>query len=288
MDNPQTRHPVQEFLMVNFGLLLTAAGIVLFKAPNGFAIGGISGISIIISKLTPYDLGLVMLVINAALDALGFAALGRDFGLKTVYSSFALSFFVWGGEKLVPLSAPLTGDSMLELIFAIMLPAVGSAIVFDRNSSTGGTDIIAKILTRRTHLHVGKTLLISDGVIAFSALFALGVRQGLYSILGLVLKGFLLDFVMENLNVSKKLEIVTSRPKELEQYICGVIHRDATVTDAEGAYTHEQKKVLTVVVNRRQAIALRDFVRRTDPAAFTIVTNTSEIIGKGFRNENVL
>lgn len=288
MDNPQTRHPVHEFLMVNFGLLLTAAGIVLFKAPNGFAIGGISGISIIVSKLTPYDLGLVMLVINAALDVLGFAALGSDFGLKTVYSSLALSFFVWGGEKLVPLSAPLTGDAMLELFFAIALPAVGSAIVFDQNSSTGGTDIIAKILTRRTHLHVGKTLLISDGVIAFSALFALGIRQGLYSILGLVLKGFLLDFVMENLNVSKKLEIVTSRPKELEQYICGVIHRDATVTDAEGAYTHETKKVLTVVVNRRQAIALRDFVHRTDPGAFTIVTNTSEIIGKGFRNSNVL
>lgn len=288
MDNQQARHPVYEFLMVNLGLVLTAAGIVLFKAPNGFAIGGISGVSIIVAKLTPYDLGFVMLCINAALDVLGFAVLGRDFGVKTLYSSFVLSGFVWAGEKLFPLSAPLTNDAMLELFFAIALPAVGAAIVFDQNSSTGGTDIIAKILSRKTHLHVGKTLLISDGVIAFSALFALGVRQGLYSILGLVLKGFLLDFVMENLNVSKKLEIVTSRPAALEQYICGVIHRSATVTDAEGAYTHEKKKVLTVIVNRRQAIALRDYVHQTDPAAFTIVTNTSEIIGKGFRNTNIL
>lgn len=288
MGKTQLREQAADFLLVNLGLLCSAAGIVLFKAPNGFAIGGISGISIILSKYTSMDLGLIMLLINAGLDVLGFAALGRDFGVKTVYSSFALSLYVWLGEKLVPLSAPLTGDALLELLFAIGLPAVGSAIVFDRNSSTGGTDIIAKILAGKTRLHVGKTLLLSDSVIVAAALFTLGIRAGLYSILGLVLKCLLLDIVMENLHVSKKLEIITKRPDPVVDYIVHTLNRSATSVAARGAYTREPKTVLTVIVNRRQAIALRDFVHRTDPAAFVIVTNTLEIIGKGFRNSNVL
>lgn len=288
MHETQLREQVADFLLVNLGLVCSAAGIVLFKAPNGFAVGGISGISIILSKYTVMDLGLIMLLINAGLDVLGFCALGKNFGVKTVYSSFALSLYVWLGQKAFPLAAPLTGDALLELLFAIGLPAVGSAIVFDRNSSTGGTDIIAKILARKTNLHVGKTLLLSDSVIVAAALFTLGVRAGLYSVLGLVLKCFLLDFVMENLNVSKKLEIVTKCPEAVVDYIFHVLNRSATAVNAMGAYTREPKTVLTVIVNRRQAIALRDFVHRTDPAAFVIVTNTSEIIGKGFRNSNAL
>lgn len=280
---------LREFLLVNFGLMLTAAGIVLFKAPNGFAIGGVSGLSIVIAKYLPtLNLGIIMFLINAALTIVGFIFLGKDFGVKTVYSSFALSFFVWLGQELIVLKNPLTGDAMLELIFAIILPAVGSALVFNQNSSTGGTDIIAKILTKKTHIHVGKTLLISDFLIACSAFPVLGIRPGLYSVLGLVLKGFIIDIVIENLNISKKIEIVTSDPEPIKQFILQKMHRGITITDAEGAYTNTKKKVLTVVVDRKQGILLRDFVHSTDPGAFVIITSTSEIIGKGFRNTNAL
>lgn len=280
---------IKDFLLVNLGLLLTAFGIVLFKAPNGFAIGGVSGLSIIIGKYLPMvNLGVIMLIINIVLDIVGFIFLGNDFGFKTVYSSFALSFFVWLGQKVFVITKPMTGDAMLELLFAIALPAIGSALVFNQNSSTGGTDIIAKILSKKTHLHVGKTLLISDFLIASSALFTLGLKQGLYSILGLVLKSTLIDVVIENLNLSKKIEIVTSSPNSIEEYILEEVHRGTTITSAEGAYTHERKKVLTVVVNRQQAIKLRDFVHKTDPDAFVIITSTSEIIGKGFRHTNDL
>lgn len=283
------RGKIKEFVLVNLGLLFSALGIVLFKAPNGFAMGGVSGISIILSKYFPnLNIGMIMLIINIALNIIGFIFLGNDFGLKTVYSSFALSFFVWLGEKIIPLEAPLTGDAMLELFFAIALPAVGSAIVFNQNSSTGGTDIVAKILSKKTHLHVGKTLLISDFLIAFSAIFALGTLQGLYSIFGLVLKSFLVDIVIENLNISKKVEIITSNPKPIQDFIINEMHRSATVAKAEGAYTHNEKTILMTVVNRQQAIKLRDFVHKIEKEPFIIITNSSEIIGKGFRNTNAM
>ena len=283
------RKALLEFLLVNLGLMLTAIGIVLFKAPNGFAMGGVSGLAIVIAKYLPnINLGIITLVINVALLFVGFAFLGRDFGLKTVYASIALSFFIWLGEEFVPLAAPLTGDAMLELFFAIAFPALGSAIVFNQNSSTGGTDIIAKILSKKTHIHVGKTLLLADFLIACSAFPVLGVRAGLYSVLGLALKGFLIDIVIENLNMSKKVEIITTKPEPIQQCILRELHRGVTVTEARGAYTNEVKQVLTVVVSRQQAYHLRECVGKHDPGAFVIVSNALEIIGKGFRNTNAL
>lgn len=279
---------LKEFLLINAGLILTAAGIVLFKSPNGFAIGGVSGIAIIVNHYMPgHNVGLIMLLINIALNILGIFLLGADFGLRTLYSSLALSGFVWLGEKIIPLTHPLTGDRMLELVYAIALPAIGSALVFNQNSSTGGTDIIARVLTKHTHLHVGKTLLLSDFLIAFSVIFTLGLRQGMYSILGLFLKGFVIDNVIESLNLSKKLEIITSRPEEMEQYILRTVRRGVTIVPAEGAYSGQGKKILTVVVRRNQAALIRDFVHSTDPAAFLIITNTSEILGKGFRHTDL-
>lgn len=289
LKNKRPLGTLKEFLLVNLGLISTAFAIVLFKAPNGFAIGGVSGLSIVLAKFLPtLNLGLIMFIINIILDIVGFIFLGGDFGIKTVYASFALSFYVWIGEKFIVLTKPLTGDAMLELIFAIILPAIGSALVFNQNSSTGGTDIIAKILSKKTHLHVGKMLLFSDILIAVFAIFALGLRAGLYSILGVVLKGFLIDIVIESLNMSKKMEIITSKPEPLEQYILEEIQRGTTISDAEGGYTHDNKKVVTVVVNRQQGIRLQEYVHKNDPDAFIIITNTSEIIGKGFRNTNAL
>jgi uncharacterized membrane-anchored protein YitT (DUF2179 family) len=279
---------LKEFLLVNVGLLLTAAGIVLFKAPNGFAMGGVSGISIILTKYCPQlNVGVFMFIINFVLNILGFIMLGKDFGIKTVYSSFALSFFVWAGQLIIKLNHSITGDAMLELMFAVTLPAIGSAIVFNQNSSTGGTDIVARILTRYTHLHVGKTLLIADFAIAVSAIFTLGIRPGLYSVLGLVLKGFIIDIVIESLNLSKKIEIITSQPDKVRNFILKDMHRGSTIITAHGAYSGEEREIISVILNRAQAVKLRAFVRSIDPAAFMVITNTSEIIGRGFRNTDL-
>lgn len=273
------------FLWVNLGLLLTAAGIHFFKVPNGFATGGVSGLSILISQPFPnIAVGPMMGIVNVLLLVIGFVAIGGHFGSMTVYSSFALSVMVWVLDVLFPLKAPMTSDRMLELTFSILLPAIGSAIVFNQNASTGGTDIVAKILSEKTSLEVGMALLVADFLITLGALFVFGVEIGLYSMLGLFAKGFLIDLVIESINARKQLVIVCNRPLEVSQYVTGTLNRGATIHEAHGAFTHQPKQVITTVMTRRQAVLLRRFVREIDPDAFITITTTSEIIGKGFRS----
>lgn len=279
---------IKNFLLINLGLFFTALGIYFFKKPNNFAMGGVSGLAIIISNYAKdMPIGTIMMIINIVLLLVGFAFIGRDFGSKTVYSSFALSGMVWFLEKVYPMKASLTGDMFLDLIFAVILPGIGSAIVFNLGASTGGTDIIAKILTKYMHVHIGKTLLMADISITCAAAVVFGIKIGLYSILGLFLKAFVVDMVIDNLNVSKNMVIVSNKPEKVINYIINELNRGATVHDARGAYTDEPKEVITTVVSRKQAIALRLFIRKIDEKAFISITNTSEIIGKGFRNVEI-
>ncbi len=275
---------LKSFALINFGLFLTALGIVLFKIPNHFVTGGVSGVSITVAALFPgLSVGPAMTAINLVLVVWGFWVLGSGFGWKTVYSSFALSGMVWGLDAALPLGQPLTGDPLLELFFALGLPAVGSAIVFNQNASTGGTDIVAKVLSTRTAINTGAALLISDFAIAASALLVFGVQTGLYSVLGLILKAFLIDLVIDNLNVHKKLEIITADPDPILAFILHTLHRGATLYPATGAYSGQQWKVIHTVVGRRQALAIRRVLKDLDPKAFVTITTTTETIGKGFR-----
>jgi uncharacterized membrane-anchored protein YitT (DUF2179 family) len=274
-----------DFLLVNLGLALTALGIAVFKAPNHFAIGGVSGLAIIAQSFFPHlRVGLFMTAINVLLLALSLLLLGRDYTLRTVAAGFALSFYTWIIEEIVPLSAPLTGEPLLELAFAILLPATGSAIVFNLNASTGGTDILAAILSRHTPLSIGRALLATDFAVTVGAIFVFGIQTGLMCILGLIIKATLVDVVIDSINVRKCFVIISDRHELIERFIMEKLHRGATIHAAWGAYSHEEKRVITTALSRRQAVLLRDYIRQVDRNAFITITNSSEIIGKGFRN----
>lgn len=280
-----TMNLIKEFILINIGLILVGLGIYLFKIPNNFATGGVSGLSIIISNFFPkINVGQMMLIINIILMFVGFIFLGRDFGSKTIYSSLALSGIVWFAQRMYPIKSSLTGDLMLELIYSIIFPAVGSAIIFYCNSSTGGTDIIAKIISKFTKLDIGKTLLLSDFFIAAGAGAVFGAKIGMYSILGLIIKSFMIDLVIDGLNIKKQMVIISSKPEEIKNFIVNTLKRGATVYKAEGAFTNKQEDVISTVVSRRQAIKLRSFIRNIDSSSFITISNTSEIIGKGFRS----
>lgn len=275
----------REFLLINLGLMLTAAGIHFFKVPNNFANGGVSGLAIVIRHFLPQiSVGPLMLVINIILLIIGFITIGFSFGYKTIYSSFALSGMVWIFDNVYPMSGPFTNDTMLELFFAIILPAVGSAIVFNQGASTGGTDIIAKILNKLTSLDIGKALLTGDFAITLLAGAVFGIRIGMYSLLGLIMKGFLIDTVIEGLNLRKQMVIISQKPEEVREYIIKNLHRGATIHVAMGAFTNEEKHVITTVVSRSQALAMRNYIHEIDKKAFITITNTSEIIGRGFHD----
>ena len=279
----------KDFLLINLGLFLVAAGVHFFKAPNHFAIGGTTGLSIILSAFFPQlNVGTFMLIINALLIVVGFIFLGKNF---TIYSSLALSGFIWLLELLVPVTRPLTDDRFLELCFAVILPALGSGIVFNLGASTGGTDIAAMILSKHTSLEIGKALLASDFIITLAAGLVYNAGTGLsydiaialYCILGLITKALLLDNVIESINVRKLVTIVSKESKAIEAFIINQLHRGATISQACGAYTGECKEVITTVLGRRQTVALRDYIRTIDREAFITIVNSSETVGKGFR-----
>ncbi|MBP3637655.1 MAG: YitT family protein [Clostridia bacterium] len=283
----ETAKQIKEWVLITLGTLVLAAGVYFFKFPNNFSTGGVSGISVILGHyfpgITPGDF---VMVINVALLIVGFAVFGKNFGVRTCYCSLLMSGFIWVMERAVPLSQPMTSQPLVELIFAVGLPAVGSAILFNLDASSGGTDIVAMVLRKYTSLDIGKALMCSDCIITLMACVAFGMETGLMSVLGLVIKSLLVDMVLENISVHKCFHIITANPKPIEEFITKTLHRGATELHGEGAYTHADRTVLLTVMNRREAIMLRKYVKQVDPGAFLLIMNTGEIIGKGFRGTN--
>ena len=230
-----------------------------------------------------FNVGFFMWVLNLVLVVLGFLFLGISCMGWTVFSSIALSFYVSICEAIWPMPAPFTDDTLLELIFAVLLPAIGSAIVFNIGASTGGTDIVAMILTKHSSLNIGSALMASDVLIVCGAALIFGVSSGLYSFLGLIGKSFVVDGVIESINQRKVCTVVTANPEDVTDFILDTLHRSATIEEAQGAYTGKELTVVMTVLTRREATQLRNFLRLNDNHAFITIVNSSEIIGKGFR-----
>lgn len=280
---------IRDFILINFGLLMLAVGIYFFKAPNGFATGGVSGVGILLAHL-PFSATLhitqsmYVMVINVILLILGVFFLGKRCGFMTIYCSLVFSLENLLFEELFPLNGPLTDSPLLELIYAILLTGIGSAILFRNNASSGGTDIVALILKKYTQLNVSTALLITDFLIAASTFVVYGdIKVGLYSMLGLFAKIFVMDDILDSMNMCKAFTIVTTKAEEIDNYIVNEMKRGATMYKAEGVYTGEQKQVIITVCKRTEALRLRTKIKQIDPHSFIIITKTSEIMGKGFR-----
>lgn len=277
--------PLKRYLLLTVGILITAIGVYFFKFPNNFSTGGVSGLSLILGRLFPSPIlspSVFMLIINAALLVVGFAFLGKGFAFSTVYCSMLLSLSMNVMEQLWPLAGPLTSQPFLELCFAVLLPSFGSAILFHLDASSGGTDIIAMIVRKYTSLNIGTALVIADALITVAALVCFGVEAGLFSILGLLMKSVLIDFVTDSFRTKKCFQIITTHPQPLIDFIMKTLHRGATLEDVYGAYNHEKKAMIITVLNRTQALALRRYVHANDPHAFMVITTSTEIVGKGF------
>ena len=272
-----------DYSLLTLGTALVAMGTYFFKFPNQFSTGGVTGIAVILSSIFPaISSSLFASVINVLFLFLGFFFLNRGFGVRTIYCSLLFSGMLSGLEWLVPMSSPLTDEKLLELFFGVILPALGSAILFNTQGSTGGTDILAMILKKFTSLDIGMALLYVDVLIAGSTLILIDVETGLFSLLGLVLKSVLVDSVIESLNRRKSFILVTSCPEEVCDFITHTLHRSATFWKGEGAYSHQDKWVVLTALSRAQAVALRRHLKSIDPHAFMLITNSSEIFGKGF------
>lgn len=283
----KTKQCLNDFFILNAGTLLTAVGSYFFKFPNNFSTGGVTGISVVMTHYFPgLSNGTIVSVINIALLIVGLLLLGKGFGFKTFYVTVAFSAMLKILEVIWPMTQPLTDQPFMELLLGVFLPAWGSALLFNIGSSTGGTDIIAMIVKKYFKCHIGRALLIVDFFITLLTFVAFGPETGLFSMVGLFIRSFAVDLFLENMNTYKYFTIITDKPQEIYSYITDVLHRGATVYQAEGLYKHTEKTVIMTAQGKKQALHLQDVIRQKDPHAFVLVTNTSEIIGKGFRGGN--
>ena len=228
---------VKEWLLITLGIVFLTVGVYFFKFPNNFSTGGVSGLSVILAHYIPsMTPGTFVTVINVLLLLLGFAVFGRSFGMRTTYASLLFSGLTWLLERVLPMQAPMTSQPLLELIFAVSLPAVGSAILFNLDASSGGTDIVAMVLKKFTSLNIGRALMCSDCIITVMACVAFGMETGLFSILGLLMKSLLVDMVLENINTHKCFHIITAHPETIQDFIVKNLHRGATALQGEGVY----------------------------------------------------
>ena len=274
----------KNFFMMTLGCILLSVGVYFFKIPNGFVTGGVTGIATILAPLTPISAAVWIWIFNIALLLIGFIFLGKKNGIKTVYCSMLYSAITYFLELLIPLSQPLSNQPLLELVYAMLLTGIGSAFIFNSNASAGGTDITALILKKYTPIDVGKALLVVDAIVAVSSFFVYGIQAGLFSILGLFSKAFIVDAVIENLNTCKYFVVITDKREEISEFIIKTLHHGVTVNSVIGEYTKEEKTMIHTVCKRIEAIRLRNEIKRIDPHAFMIITTSSEIIGRGFRS----
>lgn len=276
---------LKDYTLITAGVMLVVIGVYFFKFPNNFSIGGVTGIAILLSKLIPGSVssGTIVLIINSILLVVGYLFLGKSFGNRTVYGSLLLSLSLKLLEVIAPMNKPLTNQPMLELAFAVILPSIGAALLFNIGGSTGGTDVIAMLLKKYTNIDIGRSLLMTDFLLTVAVFPVFGIATGLYSVLGLLLKSTLVDNIIESLNLNKYFTIISENPHPICDYITKELHRSATVFDAKGAFTDRDKKIILTVMNRSQAVQLRSYIKQVDSGAFLFISNTSEIIGRGFR-----
>lgn len=275
---------LKHFFLLTASTLLMAFGTYFFKFTNNFTFGGITGLAVLVARTGLMSAGDFNLIASMLLLIAGLIILGKEFAARTAYCSILLSVALSVMERLWPMSEPLTTQPMLELCFAIALPALGSAVLFNIGSSSGGTDIIAMILKKYSSFDIGRALMISDAVITTASFFVFDIETGLYSFLGLAIRSFMIDNFIESFNLSKYFNVVCDNPEPICDFIVHTLGRSASVCLAKGAYSGKDKYLILTALNRVQAVKLRNFIKVQDPKAFILISNTSEIIGKGFHS----
>ncbi|MDO5754773.1 MAG: YitT family protein [Tissierellia bacterium] len=273
----------KEILMIIIGVVMIGLGIHFFLLPNHFSLGGATGMAMVLSKYLPLSTGALLILINIVLFIIGYLVLGRAFGIKTVMAALGLSVFVWLLEQLVPMEKPFIDDPFIQLVAAVLLYGSGVGMVLNNYASTGGSDIFAKIFHKYYGLELGKGCLIVDFIVTVLAGYAYGPRIALYSLVGVILNGLIIDHTIDGLNTSKLCIINTAHPEEVCTFLIQELTRSANVYRAVGAYTKKEKEVVQTVVNNRDYVRLKRFIQNTDPKAFITVTNASETFGWRWR-----
>lgn len=271
---------IQDMAVITFATFIVAVAVYFFMMPNNLAIASIAGLAVVLQKFIPLSVATISLIFNVGLLIIGFIFVGREFGGKTVYTSVILPIFVGVFEKLFPKYNGLTGDPFLDMICYIFIVSIGLSLLFNHNASSGGLDIIVKILNKYLHIDKGKAMSIAGMLVSLSAVFAYDTKTVVLSVLGTYLNGIILDYFLFGTNIKKKVCILSRKNEEIKKYILKNMHSGATLYKVIGAYNNEEHEEVVAIVNKREYGVLMQFIRRTDPDAFVTVSTINEVMYK--------
>ena len=275
---------IREYALTTLGIVLTAIGLEYFLFPNDIAAGGVSGIALVINGITGWNISIMVFILNIILFIVAFVVLGKGFGGKSLYATVILSVVMEIIEKVFN-PVMLTENMFLASFFGSALLAMGSAIVFHQGASTGGTSILAAIISKFTPLGVGTALLLNDSIICLLAINVFGIDKGLFCFFSLILIGLLIDKFIDGFNTCKQVFIITSKADMVVNFINKDINRGCTVLNGKGGYTYSEVNIVYTVLSNNQFITLKNFIKENNPEAFITVNDSKEVLGLGF-NDN--
>lgn len=276
---------VKEYFWITIGYLILSVAIKFFFVPNKIAGGGVTGIAIIINHYIPQmSVGMLILVMNIILFIIALIVLGGNFGAKTIYASLALSGSIIVMDKFISPEVAATNDLLLATVFGTLLSGIGMAIVFNQNASTGGTDIIAKILNKFVHLDIGKALLAVDFMVVSASALTFNAEIGMYAFLAAIMNGFVIDYVIAGLNKCKAIVVISIKYELVNEFIIRELDRGCTIIEGKGGYSGKETKMIYTVLGRKEFIKLREYIKDIDRKAFITVSDAHEVLGEGFKD----
>ena len=279
MTNKKLNYPAiaKEMAILTGAVAIIAAAVYFFLVPSHTSVSSISGLGIVLSNFVPLPLSAITMVLNIVLLIIGFFTCGREFGAKTVYTSVMLPVFLGLFERLFPDFGSMTGSQELDVLCYILVVSVGLSILFNRNASSGGLDIVAKIMNKYLHMELGKAMSLSGMCVALSAALVYDKKTVVLSILGTYFNGIVLDhFIFDN-SIKRRVCIITEKEETLRQFIINDLHSGATIYEAIGAYNFEKHNEIITIVDKNEYQKLMNFINREDPKAFITIYNVSSM-----------
>ena len=273
---------IKAYLVITFGIFIAAVAVYFFLVPSGVTVGSASGFGVILSYFIPLPLSAITFIINLVLLVVGFILIGKDFGIKTVYSSLSLSVFLAIFEVIFPNQGPIMGDQFVDMICYLFVIAVGQAILFKANASSGGLDIVGKIINKFFRIELGQAISIAGICVALMSALIPGAKADsvVLSLLGTYLSGIILDHFIFGLNIKKRVCILSKKEDEIKEFILHQLHSGATIYEAIGAYDNTKRREIIAIVDKNEYSKLMNFISKTDPDAFLTVYNVNEVIYK--------
>lgn len=269
---------VWEFAMITIATTIVAAAVFFFLIPSHVSVGSISGLAIVIGNFIPLPISAITMILNVALLIVGFLFVGREFGGKTVYTSILLPVVIGMFEKIFPNNTSITADPFLDMICYVFVVSIGLAMLFNRNASSGGLDIVAKLMNKFLHMDLGNAMSVSGMVAALSSALVYDKKIVVLSVLGTYLNGIVLDHFIFGFNLKKRVCIVSQKEEEIRNFILHELHSGATVYEAYGAYNLQPRREIITIVDKNEYAKLMSFIEKTDPTAFVTVYTVNKII----------